>query len=252
MFLDSGAKLTKPQCLLITGAVRNDICPGPMGIHTHSCCGKETTSSEATMSLASWAQVQPLPLGKRDLQSPPTCWQSTESSWGISQTSFLEPAFWRTTGSDWVSELCLLSNSNGRVRRRSQGLLQQHSDIHGNYTHSTSGFKTVKGPKSSENSRKYFSTFSWEWLGSSLMVTQKQKKKMNFFSVIPDLIIMNKFYLNIKTKENTVRAAQSQMKWYPSEELVLYYWRYWSRDWEPSVSYYIGEIWDFNPGRGLK
>ena len=52
------------------------------------------------------------------------------------------------------------------------------------------------------------------------------KKKMNFFSVIPDLIIMNKFYLNIKTKENTVRAAQSQMKWYPSEELVLYYWRY--------------------------
>ena len=63
---------------------------------------------------------------------------------------------------------------------------------------------------------------------------------------------MNKFYLNIKTKENTVRGAQSQMKWYPSEELVLSDWRYWSRDWEPSVSYYIGEIWDFNTGRGLK
>ena len=115
MLLDSDAKLTKPQCLLITGAVRNGICPGPMGIHTHSCCGKETTT-EATMSLASWAQVRPLPLGNRDLQSRPTCWQSTESSWGIPQTSFLEPASWRTTGSDWVSELRLLSNSNGRVR----------------------------------------------------------------------------------------------------------------------------------------
>lgn len=139
MLLDWDAKLTKPQCLLITGAVRNGICPGPMGIHTHSCCGKETTT-EATMSLASWAQVRPLPLGNRDLQSRPTCWQSTESSWGIPQTSFLEPASWRTTGSDWVSELRLISNSNGRVRRRSQGLSQQRSDIHGNYTHSTSGY----------------------------------------------------------------------------------------------------------------
>ena len=81
------------------------------------------------------------------------------------------------------------------------------------------------------------------------MVTQKEKIK-DLFGVIPDLITMNKFYLNIKTNENTVRAAQSQMKWYPSEELVLSYWRYWSRDWEPSVSYCIGEIWDFNIGDG--
>lgn len=83
------------------------------------------------------------------------------------------------------------------------------------------------------------------------MVTQK-KKEMDLFSVIPDLIIMNEFYLNIKTKESTVRAARSQMKWYPSEEFVLCYWRYWGRDWEPSVSYYLGEIWDFDIGRGLK
>lgn len=57
------------------------------------------------------------------------------------------------------------------------------------------------------------------------MVTQKEKIK-DLFGVIPDLITMNKFYLNIKTNENIVRAAQSQMKWYPSEELVLSYWRY--------------------------
>ena len=57
------------------------------------------------------------------------------------------------------------------------------------------------------------------------MVTQK-KKEMDLFSVIPDLIIMNEFYLNIKTKDSTVRAARSQMKWYPSEEFVLCYWRY--------------------------
>ena len=111
MLLDSGAKLTKPKCLLATGALRNGICPGPMGIHSHSCCGKGATSSEASTFLASWPQVQLLPLRKRDRQSLRTCWQSTESSWGLPQTSFLEPASWRTTGSDWVSELCLLSNS---------------------------------------------------------------------------------------------------------------------------------------------
>lgn len=153
--MDSGAELTELKCLLIAGELRNGTRPGPMGIHSCSCCGKEATSPEATMSLTSWVQVQPLPLEKRDLQSQPTCYQSTETSWIIAQASSLE----LHTGEPQVligegeSELCSRSNSNGGLWR-TQGLSLQHSDDHGNYTHVTPDIQDGEGSQTtpSENS----------------------------------------------------------------------------------------------------
>lgn len=180
MLLDSDAKLTKPQCLLITGAVRNGICR-PMGIHTHSCCGKETTT-EATMSLASWAQNTAAPTGK---QGPSvSTYLLTIHRELLGHSTNLIPGARILETQVLIEYLsCACSPTAMEGVRRSQGL-SQRSDIHGNYTHSTSGYSR-RWKTSSENSWKHFNTFTWEWLGASLMVTQK-KKEMDLFSVIPD------------------------------------------------------------------
>lgn len=65
------------------GVLKNASCPGPGDLEgpqeftAPSCCGKDSTSPETTMSFASWVQLQPYLLGNRGLQ-PIHSWQSTK------------------------------------------------------------------------------------------------------------------------------------------------------------------------------
>lgn len=119
--------------------------------------GKKPAVPEATLSLASWVQVQPLPLGKWNLQPQPATLLRVHRKLLGDSTSLI-PEEPQVLIKELESELCARSISNGRVCQgegwKSLGLSQQHSDIHKTAPIVLWILKMKKGtkPTSSENS----------------------------------------------------------------------------------------------------
>lgn len=175
MLLDSDAKLTKPQCLLITGSSEKWHLPRAHG-NPHPLLLRKETTTEATMSLASWSSGTAAPTGKQG-PSVSTYLLTIHRELLGHSTNLIPGAPHPENHRFWLSIWgCACSPTamegwGGGARAvaaafwHSWKLHPQHFWV----------FKTVKGPHILRKQLKTLYTLTWEWLGASLMVTQKKR-----------------------------------------------------------------------------